>query len=425
MSELASSPVKTGLVSFVGAGPGAADLITLRGARRIAAADVVVWAPSVVDAECVREHARADAELVDCSRVSGEEIVELYRRAARDRLRVVRLCSGDPVLWGAVREQVESCRRIGVDAEVVPGVSPVSAAASAVGRELTDTDQSLILTRVDATALPNATQIRQFAAHGATLGVFVAAARTGQLVEELAEGGYGEDTPVVVSYKATWPDELLINTTLGELESVVKQRKLWRHTLFLVGRAMSSNGKPRYRRLEAAEPIAEAESVDVPTARTPKRSAWSARAGRTSRIAAARAEQDGEGQPASQAAWRAVHGWQASARSAPRSSSTTTRTRKLDVDQQPLDIESAPVEKAVEPARPVVSAAAIATPVRASATVPEPVETEPTETKPAPTETKPAPRAAAARKKPAAKQSGAKQPAKPRATQARGTRKNG
>src|SRR5262249_8992916 len=188
--------------------------------------------------------------------------------------------------------QFESCRRIGVEAEIVPGVSPVSAAAASVGRELTDSDQSIILTRVDATALPNATQIRQFAAHGATLGVFVAAARTGQLVEELTEGGYGEDTPVVVAYKATWPDELLLNTTLGELEQVVKQRKLWRHTLFLVGRAMSTAGRPRYRKLESADAVEDGDSVDVPSARTPKRSAWSARAGRSSRIAAARAEQD-------------------------------------------------------------------------------------------------------------------------------------
>ncbi|EWM16464.1 cobalt-precorrin-4/precorrin-4 C(11)-methyltransferase, partial [Kutzneria sp. 744] len=279
--------MKSGLVSFVGAGPGAADLITLRGARRLAAADVVVWAPSLVDAECIREHVREDAELIDLSRSATEDLVELFRRAARDKLQVVRMITGDPVLWGAVRDQVDACRRIGVETEIVPGVSQVSAAVSAVGRELTDADQSLILTRVDATALPDATQIRQFAEHGATMGVFVAAARTGQLVEELTEGGYAADTPVVVAYKTTWPDELLLTTTLGELEAAVKQRKLWRHTLFLVGKAMAPGTKARYRRAETtAEPVEEA--VDATGERAARRTWWSARAGRTNRIAAAR-----------------------------------------------------------------------------------------------------------------------------------------
>ncbi|QUQ71578.1 cobalt-precorrin-4/precorrin-4 C(11)-methyltransferase [Kutzneria sp. CA-103260] len=351
--------MKSGLVSFVGAGPGAADLITLRGARRLADADVVVWAPSLVDAECVREHVREDAELIDLSRAASDDLVELFRRAARDRLKVVRMITGDPVLWGAVRDQVDACRRIGVETEIVPGVSPVSAAVSAVGRELTDSDQSLILTRVDATALPDATQIRAFAGHGATLGVFVAAARTGQLVEELTEGGYAEDTPVVVAYKTTWPDELLLNTTLGELEATVKQRKLWRHTLFLVGKAMAPGTKARYRRAEnAAEPVEEAAE---PTGeRAARRTSWSARAGRTNRIAAARSEVPAQSTgETSQAAWRAVHSWQADARTkAPAAPKTVA---KPDVDQTTLDMP------APEPEKVAVSPAAIKQPPRTTA----------------------------------------------------------
>jgi len=341
--------VKSGLVSFVGAGPGAADLITLRAARRLAEADVVVWAPSLVDVECIREHVREDAELIDLSRAAADDLVELFRRAARDKLKVVRMITGDPVLWGAVRDQVDACRRIGVETEIVPGVSPVSAAVSAVGRELTEGDQSLILTRVDATALPDATQIRAFAGHGATMGVFVAAARTGQLVEELTEGGYAEDTPVVVAYKTTWPDELLLNTTLGELEATVKQRKLWRHTLFLVGKAMAPGAKARYRRAEnPAEPV---EETAEPTGeRTARRTSWSARAGRTNRIAAARsdvpAQASGE---TSQAAWRAVHSWQADART--KTPAPPKAVAKPDVDQTSLDMPAAEPEKvAVSPA---------------------------------------------------------------------------
>jgi precorrin-4/cobalt-precorrin-4 C11-methyltransferase len=120
----------TGRVSFVGAGPGAADLITLRGARRIAEADVVIWAPSAVDAECVREHARADADLVDFSRVTQEEITDLYRRAAASRLTVVRLHAGDAATGGGVQEQHDLCLRLGLEVEVVPGVSVVAAAAA-------------------------------------------------------------------------------------------------------------------------------------------------------------------------------------------------------------------------------------------------------------------------------------------------------
>jgi precorrin-4/cobalt-precorrin-4 C11-methyltransferase len=381
------------LVSFVGAGPGAADLITLRGARRLADADVVVWAPSLVDVECIREHVREDAELVDLSRSGADDLVELFRRAARDKLHVVRMIGGDPVLWGAVRDQVEACRRIGVESEIVPGVSPVSAAVSAVGRELTEGDQSLILTRVDATALPDATQIRQFAGHGATMGVFVAAARAGQLVEELTEGGYPADTPVVVAYKTTWPDELLLNTTLGELEATVKQRKLWRHTLFLVGKAMAPGAKARYRRAETpAEPVEEAAETGE---RAPRRTSWSARAGRTNRIAAARTEvpaqpsgpmqPSGQPQPSgetSQAAWRAVHSWQADART---KSPAPKPAAKPDADQATLDM---PAE---EPPKVGVSPAKIAQAPRTTART---------------------------------GQSGAK-PAKSRTTQAKRTRKSG
>ena len=378
--------MKSGLVSFVGAGPGAADLITLRGARRLADADVVVWAPSLVDAECIREHVRADAELIDLSRVGADEIVELFRRAARDKLRVARMITGDPVLWGAVRDQVDACRRIGVETEIVPGVSQVSAAVSAVGRELTDVDQSLILTRVDATALPDATQIRQFAGHGATMGVFVAAARTGQLVEELTEGGYPEDTPVVVAYKTTWPDELLLNTTLGELEAAVKQRKLWRHTLFLVGKAMAPGTKARYRRAEGAvEPVEEAAEPG-----TARRTSWSARAGRTNRIAAARTEVPA--QPSgetSQAAWRAVHSWQADARS---KTPAAKAVAKPDADQGSLD--DMPAQ---EPQKVTVSPAAIAQ----------------------------APRTTARTDRTGATTPAAKQPVKARNTQAKRTRKSG
>jgi precorrin-4 C11-methyltransferase len=232
----------SGRVSFIGAGPGAADLITLRGAKRIAEADIVVWAASLVDPECVREHARPDAELIDSSRITHDDVLEVYRRAAGQRLKVARVHSGDPSLWGAVQEQYDSAVRLGLDVEIVPGVSAFSAAAAIAGRELTvpEVAQSVILTRLEGgkTPMPDGEHIRDFARHGTTMAIFLSAARSGQLADELREGGYAEDTPVVVAYQATWPDELVVQCTVGTLEETVKQHKLWKHTLFLVGPAM-------------------------------------------------------------------------------------------------------------------------------------------------------------------------------------------
>ena len=136
----------SGRISFIGAGPGAADLITVRAARRIAEADVVVWSASVLAPECVREHASADAELLDSSQLTHEQAVEVYRRAERDALRVVRLHSGDPALWGSVQEQHDACAKMELDVEIVPGVNGFSAAAAAVSRELTTAETCLLYT---------------------------------------------------------------------------------------------------------------------------------------------------------------------------------------------------------------------------------------------------------------------------------------
>lgn len=234
----------SGRISFIGAGPGAADLITLRGANRIAEADVVVWSASLVTPECVRDHARSDAELVDSSRMTHEHALQIYRRAEQQKLKVARLHSGDPSLWGVVQEQYDACARMNVDVEIVPGVAAFSAAAAAVGRELTvpEVAQSLVLTRLEGgkTPMPEREKVREFAKHGTTMALFLSAARTGQLVDELRAGGYSDDTPVLVAHKVSWPDELLLRTTIGELEATVKEHKLWRHTLYLVGEGLTA-----------------------------------------------------------------------------------------------------------------------------------------------------------------------------------------
>lgn len=243
---VSDGPMAAGKVTFVGAGPGAADLITLRGARRIGEADVIIWAASLVTEKCVTEHARADAELVDSSQLTHDDVLAIYRRAVDEGLQVARVHSGDPSLWGAVQEQYDACVELGLDVEIVPGVSAFSAAAAVVGRELTipEVAQSVILTRLEGgkTPMPPGERVREFARHGTTMAVFLSAARTSQLVEELRTGGYPDDTPVVVAYRTSWPDELTVRCRLDELVHEVRERKLWRHTLFLVGPALAAGG---------------------------------------------------------------------------------------------------------------------------------------------------------------------------------------
>lgn len=333
----------TGRVAFVGAGPGAADLITLRGAKRIAEADVVVWAPSVVDPECVREHAREDAELIDFSRVSPEDVVEAYRRASASRLKVVRLHAGDPTLWGEVQDQYDTCQRLGLDVEIVPGVSQFSTAAAVIGRELpaSDVAKSLILAGPESSE-----HISEFAAHGTTMAISLSAARTGQLVEKLREGGYPEDTPIVVAYKVSWPDETIVHTTLAEVEAAVKEHKIYRTTLFLVGKALKSPGRARgFRKTEATVDL-----TDEPV-RKARPTKWSVRAGRTSRISASA---DSTTTTTSTAAWSVVHDWQA-----------TAQRKTTEPVAEAAEVAEV-VELPVEPKPRSVAAATKTTSVRAS-----------------------------------------------------------
>ncbi|MFJ1810764.1 MULTISPECIES: precorrin-4 C(11)-methyltransferase [unclassified Streptomyces] len=235
----------TGKVTFVGAGPGAADLLTFRAARAIADADVVIWAASLVQAE-VLEHAREGAEILDSATMSLEDVVAVYERARREGLKVARIHSGDPALWGGTQEQLDRCEEIGVETEIVPGVSSFSAVAALARRELTipEVAQSVVLTRLGGgkTPMPPGEEVREFARHGTTMAIFLSAARSGQLVRELLEGGYPTATPVVIAHQATWPEELVVKCTIGTLEETVKEHKLWKHTLFLVGPALDAHG---------------------------------------------------------------------------------------------------------------------------------------------------------------------------------------
>jgi precorrin-4/cobalt-precorrin-4 C11-methyltransferase len=234
-----------GLVRFVGAGPGAADLITLRGAAAIAEADIVVWAASLVQPDVVAR-ARPDAEVIDSAKLSVEDLMPLYRRAAEQGLVVARVHSGDPSIYGAIQEQIERCRDVGLRVEVVPGVSSFAAAAAAAGRELTipQVAQSVILTRLDGgrTPMPPRETIRAMATHRTTMAIYLSAARAAKLQRELLAGGYPADTPVLIAYRVSWPEELLLPCRLDVLAATTRAHRLHKHTLFLVGPALASSG---------------------------------------------------------------------------------------------------------------------------------------------------------------------------------------
>ena len=244
--ERAAERPGRGKVWFVGAGPGAADLLTLRAARRhrrgrrrrVGREPGARGRPGARPPRPRRSSTRRRCRSRACARSTSARSAE--------GLVVARIHSGDPALWGAVQEQRELCDALGLAHETIPGVSAFSAVAALVDRELTvpEVAQSVVLTRLEGgkTPMPSGETVRGFAAHGTTMALFLSAARSGQLQAELLAGGYPPDTPCVVAYQATWPDELVAHCTLGELEATCKEHKLWKHTLVLVGRALDSGG---------------------------------------------------------------------------------------------------------------------------------------------------------------------------------------
>jgi len=233
-----------GKVWFIGAGPGSPDLLTIRGARLIGEADVVIWARSLVH-EGVLEHAGPDAEIVESTTIPLEGVRDLYERAVEEDLKVARVHSGDPSLYGAVLEQIELCEEIGLPWEIVPGVSSLGAAAAAIGRELTvpEVSQSVILTRrASRTPMPDGEDIKSFAEHGTTMAIFLSAAKPRALQEDLLEGGYAPETPCAVVYRASWPDEEVIECRLEDLADRIRAAGFTRQALILVGPGLGAGG---------------------------------------------------------------------------------------------------------------------------------------------------------------------------------------
>jgi precorrin-4/cobalt-precorrin-4 C11-methyltransferase len=230
------------VISFVGAGPGAADLITLRGAQRLAQADIVVWASSLVP-EALLAHTRPGTEIHDSAAMTLEDVLAVYDRH-RDAS-IVRLHSGDPGIYGAIQEQIDWCLAHERDFEIVPGVSSLAAAGAALGRELTipRVAQSVVVTRLAGrtkASMPPRESVAAFAAIGATTAIFLSAARPVELQAELLgpTSAYTAATPAAIVVRASWPDERVVITTVGDLARDLEATGATTTVLVLVGPAL-------------------------------------------------------------------------------------------------------------------------------------------------------------------------------------------
>lgn len=231
------------MISFVGAGPGAPDLITLRGAQRLAQADIVIWASSLIP-RALLDHARDGAVIHDSAAMTLEDVLAVY--LGSPEAAIVRLASGDPAIYGAMQEQIDWCLDNERDFEIVPGVSSLAAAAAAVGRELTipKVAQSVVMTRLagrTAASVPSAESVAAFAAHGTTMAIFLSAARPKELQAELlvSTSRYRPDTPAAIVVRASWPDETVVFSTVGRLAKDLAATRARTTVLVLVGPALA------------------------------------------------------------------------------------------------------------------------------------------------------------------------------------------
>jgi len=238
-----------GMVVFVGAGPGDPELLTLRGKRVIEQADLVIYADSLVHPG-IGDFARPDAVVIGSSTLTLEAITTRMIGAARDGKLVARVQSGDPAVYGAVHEQMVILDAAGIAYAVVPGVSSVFAAAAALNAELTvpDVAQTIVVTRLPSrTTIPERERLREMAAHGGTIALFLSIGVVERAVAELIAGGYPPETPAAVLHRVSWEDELVIRGTLRDIAARSRAAGLKRQTLILIGQALD----PELRRSEA------------------------------------------------------------------------------------------------------------------------------------------------------------------------------
>ena len=228
------------MVHFVGAGSGAVDLVTVRGARLLGEADVVIYAGSLVNPDLL-SYTKEGCEIHDSAKMTLEQVIEVIKKAEAEGKVTVRLHTGDSSIYGAVREQFDELLGLGIEYDVCPGVSSFCGAAASLKTEYTlpDVSQTVIITRTAGrTPVPERESIRALAAHQSTMVLFLSTSLTERLQADLLAGGYPGNTPVAVVYKATWPEERIFRCTVETLHQTVTENGLTKTSLIVVGNCM-------------------------------------------------------------------------------------------------------------------------------------------------------------------------------------------
>ena len=230
------------MIHFVGAGPGAPDLITLRGAELLKKTDVIIYAGSLVN-PALLQYAKPGCQVYNSAEMTLEEVIDVMKDAEAKDLDTVRLHTGDASLYGAIREQMDLLDELEIEYEDVPGVSSFSGAAAALNAEYTlpDVSQSVVITRMAGrTPVPEKESIRSFAEHDCTMVIFLSTGLLEEVSRELMEGGYDADAPAAIVYKATWPEEKVVRCTVSTLAQAAKDNGITKTALILVGGFLGS-----------------------------------------------------------------------------------------------------------------------------------------------------------------------------------------
>lgn len=231
------------MVHFVGAGPGAVDLITVRGLRYLQQADVIVYAGSLVNPELLKE-AKADCKIYNSAYMTLEEVIAVMEEAEREELLTVRLHTGDPSIYGAIREQMDELEKRKIPFSVCPGVSSMFGAAAALQIEYTlpEVSQSVIICREEGkTPVPERESLQELARHQSTMILFLSSGLANKVKKDLMAGGYPSDTPVAVVYKATWPEEKILHTTVECLPEDMEREHIQKTALIIVGNVLGKD----------------------------------------------------------------------------------------------------------------------------------------------------------------------------------------
>jgi precorrin-4/cobalt-precorrin-4 C11-methyltransferase len=231
------------MIHFVGAGPGAPDLITLRGAKLLSEADVIIYAGSLVN-PALLDGKKDNCQVYNSASMTLEEVLSVMLEAVKNNCEVVRLHTGDPSLYGAIREQMDQLDRFGIPYDVTPGVSSFCGAAAALKKEYTlpGVSQSVIITRAEGrTPVPAGEQLRDLAAHQATMVLFLSTGLLEKAEQELMAGGYAPDTPAAIVYRATWPDEKVFHCTVSTLAETARKNGIANTALITIGYFLEGN----------------------------------------------------------------------------------------------------------------------------------------------------------------------------------------